>query len=273
MDWSLVLISQGIESIIERPENGSGWALVVAPEHSQTAIKTLRQYHVENRGWPWQQHVFSSGFVFDYASLAWALLAAFFYWFSSVSDLRTPGAMDSTAVGHGEWWRLFTAMWLHSDLAHLGANLAIGVVLLGLAMGCYGSGPALLAAYLAGAGGNLLATVVASQTHRNVGASGMIMGSLGLLAAHSITLWRKSPLAPRYIVSGIVGGIMLFVLLGLTPGTDIIAHLGGFLSGFFLGAVLSLIGDRLRATTAQAVFVVIFVLMVIVPWFLALRGR
>src|SRR5689334_24383422 len=32
MDWSLVLISQGIESEIVRAGDGAGWALLVSPE-------------------------------------------------------------------------------------------------------------------------------------------------------------------------------------------------------------------------------------------------
>ena len=49
----------------------------------------------------------------------------------------------------------------------------------------------------------------------------LLIGSLGLLAAHSFPLWRKTPHAAKHVLSGILGGVMLFVLLGLTPGTDV----------------------------------------------------
>ena len=59
---------------------------------------------------------------------------------------------------------------------------------LGFAMGRYGTGTGVLAAFLAGAGGNVAAWLASLEQHRNLGASGMVMGSLGLLAAQSPSL-------------------------------------------------------------------------------------
>src|SRR5213078_4135285 len=153
---------------------------------------------------------------------------ALFYWLQAHLDLQAAGLMHSTAVAHGQWWRLFTAIWLHADLGHLAANASIGLVLLGFAMGRYGTGTGLLASYLAGAGGNVAAWLLSLEQHRNLGASGMVMGSLGLLAAQSLSLWKQDPAARKYLLSGIGGGLMLFILFGLTPGTDVMAHFGGF---------------------------------------------
>src|SRR5574340_1395553 len=176
MDWSLVLVSQGIETTIVRTEDDGGWGLEVAAADYTNALRTLRQYRLENRGWPWQQVVFRSGFLFDWGSLAWCLLVSLFFWLSTRTDLQSPGLMDGAAVAHGQWWRLFTAMWLHADPAHLATNATIGLVLLGLAMGRYGTGVGLLVAYLAGAGGNLIAWLASLQPHRSLGASGLVMG-------------------------------------------------------------------------------------------------
>src|SRR5512144_2663133 len=116
MEWSLVLVSQGIETAIERSDEGTGWGLLVASNDFERAVRTLRQYRIENRGWPWQQPVFRPGWLFDWGSLAWALLAGLFFWLGTRSDLQSVGLMDSGAVAHGQWWRLFTAIWLHGDL-------------------------------------------------------------------------------------------------------------------------------------------------------------
>lgn len=272
MDWSLVLVSQGIEAAIDRGDEGVGWGLVVARQDFARALKTLRQYRIENRGWPWQQPVFRPGLLFDWGSLAWVLLTGVFYWLNWQVGLHPAGVMDGAAVAHGQWWRLFTAIWLHADLAHLAANAALGLILLGLAMGHYGTGAGLLAAYLAGAGGNLLAGAVSLQTHRSLGASGMVMGSLGLLTVHSFSLWRQTPQAWKLVVSGICGGIMLFVLLALTPGTDVVAHLGGFAAGLVLGALLSLVPGIARKPKANLISGLAFALLVIAPWWLALRS-
>ena len=173
---------------------------------------------------------------------------------------------------HGQWWRLFTAMWLHADLAHLATNAALGLVLLGLAMGRYGTGAGLLAAYLAGAGGNLVAGLLSLQTHRSLGSSGMVMGSLGLLAVQSVPLWRKTPHAAKFILSGLFGGSMLFALLALTPGSDVVAHLGGFVCGLLLGILLSLVPEIAHKPRANLLMGLLFAIMVIVPWWLALRS-
>lgn len=204
--------------------------------------------------------------------MAWAVLAGLFYWLGTTTDLKTAGLMDGAAVAHGQWWRLFTAMWLHADLAHLATNATLGLVLLGLTMGRYGTGVGLLAAYLAGAGGNLLSGFITLQTHRSLGASGMVMGSLGLLAVQSLSLWRQTPHAARFILSGLCGGVMLFALLALTPGTDVMAHLGGFVCGLLLGALFNLVPAIAQKPVANLLGGLVFALLVIVPWWLALRS-
>src|SRR6185503_14713839 len=127
-------------------------------------------------------------------------------------------------------WRLFTAVLLHGDLSHLMANITFGLLVLGLAMGRYGAGCALLAAYFAGAVGNLPRVLLHLEIP-SLGASGMVMGGLGMLAVQSLSLRHSNPSAGRHIVGGILGGGMLFVLVGLDPHSDVMAHFGGFVCG------------------------------------------
>jgi membrane associated rhomboid family serine protease len=270
MDWSLVLASQGIEPTIEFSADGAGWELLVPATEYEAALAALRQYRLENRRRPWRQDVLGAGVLFDWASLAWVGLVALFFWLSTRGDLESAGIMDSAAVAHGQWWRLFTAMWLHADVGHFATNATFGLVLLGLVMGRYGTGAGLLATYLAGAGGNVIAWLLFTGPYRSVGASGMVLGCLGLLAVQSFSLWRQTPHAGKYIVSGIVGGVMLFVLLGLTPGTDVLAHAGGFATGLLVGALLSLIPGLAQSTGVNFLSGFAFALLVLVPWWLAL---
>jgi rhomboid protease GluP len=271
MDWSLVLASQGIEPTIECSED-VGWGLWVAESDYAKALQVLRLYQRENRRWRWQQKIFEpEGYLFDWASLAWVAVVCLFFWFTDERSVpRMAGLMDSAQVLRGQWWRPFTAMWLHGDLAHLAGNATFGFVLLGLAMGRYGTGTGLLAAYLAGAGGNLAALLLSAR-HTSLGASGVVMGALGLLAVQSPSVWRQSPRLAKYILSGICGGIMLFVLLGLTPGTDVLAHSGGFFSGLLLGGLLTLIPGLAQKSTSNLLSGLVFLWLVIWPWWLALR--
>lgn len=270
MDWSLVLASQGIDCAIDYAEEGASWALVVAYQDYEPARSALHQYYLENRRRPWRQDVLGAGILFDWGSLAWVFLVVLFFWLSSRGDLKSVGIVDSTALEHGQWWRLFTAMWLHADAGHLATNASIGLVLLGLTMGRYGTGAGLLAAYLAGAGGNVIAWTLSAAPHLSLGASGMVLGCLGLLAVQSFSLWRQTPHAGKYIVSGVVGGVMLFVLMGLTPGTDVLAHAGGFASGLLLGALLTLVPGIAQMARTNFLCGLVFAFLVVVPWWLAL---
>jgi len=270
MDWSLVLASQGIEPTIQKGEQG--FELVVPAEHFEIAQQAIQKYRAENRGWHWQKMVFQDGVIFHWASLCWVVLIVVFHWLASTVDLASRGIMDSALVAHGQWWRLFTAVWLHGDIGHLATNATIGVVLLGFAMGRFGVGPALAAACLTGVGGNLLAWAASTQVHRSLGASGAVMGCLGLLAVQSALLIRRGSTHPRrWILGGLASGVLLFVLLGLSPETDVLAHLGGFISGIFVGAALVAIGDNVRGTAANLLGGLLFLLLVVVPWYFAWR--
>jgi len=275
MDWSLVLASQGIEHTIDRDE-ATGWTLSVAETDYEIAQTQIRQYRLENRHWRWRQPVFQPGLFFDWSSLAWVLLNIFFYWWSEArADLRLTGMINGAALAHGEWWRLFTATWLHADLAHLAMNMVFGFLFMGLVMGRYGPGVGLLAAYLAGVGGNLAAWFVYDPNQRGLGASGVVMGALGLLAVQSVDLLkRRNTNTFRLLASGIFAGVLLFVFLGVSPESDVVAHLGGFITGLLIGSLLALaprLAHRPRVNFAAAI---LFAALVIVPWWCCLiKGR
>jgi rhomboid protease GluP len=274
MDWSLVLASQGIEATIDYAEDTSDWGLIVEEHEMDKALQSIQLYRLENRRWAWRHQVLSPGLLFDWASVLWVVLLCIFFWICQINlDIRDAGMMNAAKVGGGEWWRLFTAMWLHADVAHLAANATLGLVLLGLTMGRYGTGIGLLATYLAGVGGNLVVWFVAFQTPgrgsvASLGASGAVMGSLGLLAAQSFTWRPRTPQNVKLLITGVLGGLMLFVLFGLDPSTDVRAHLGGFLTGLLLGAVLSLLPPQHSRLNVAAGLV--FLLLVLCPWWRAL---
>ena len=276
MDWSLVLVSQGIETRIERGEENRGWQLVVDPPDHERALLAIRHYRAENRGRAWLQELPWTGLIFDWRSVAWFVLPVILLVLSETRfpHLRASGVMDSDAVRSGEWWRLFTAITLHQDLGHLAANVTTGVVLLGLAMGSFGSGFGLLGAYLAGVGGNLAGLFLYAGPHRGLGASGMVMGALGLLTVQSLALLRIGLPPRQLLLRGLLGGLLLLILLGLDPSanTDVIAHVAGFATGGLLGGFLVLLPPALArsAWANQAAELVCGALMVF-TWWLALR--
>ena len=195
-----------------------------------------------------------------------------FYFVLSVGPLRSlhsGGEMDSVAVRSGEWWRLFTAILLHADLAHLLMNLVSGFVLFGLAMAVFGGGSALFAGYLAGAAGNVCSLLVSRDPYLGLGASGMVMGALGLLSANAVADWRAFGTNAKRAWRPVFAGTLLFVLLAFDPSSDIIAHSGGFIAGLVFGALLGLVGHSKRSERFEQISLVALIALNLFTVFLA----
>lgn len=243
MDWSLVLLSQGIESTpLQDPVTGQ-WLLGVAEERMSAARDTIRLYERENRAWPLRQALPWAGGAFDWAAVAWVFLIAVFFMLQTQpgSMLNDAGVSRTGLVRAGEWWRPLTATCLHADLGHLALNSVFGLLLLGLAMGRFGSGLALLVTLLAGALANVMPLMWREDWAGSLGASGVVMAALGLLAAGAVMHQVKRRQLYRLLAQGLGGGVMLFVLLGTSASSDIPAHAAGFLFGVLLGLPLALL--------------------------------
>jgi len=288
-------VSQGIETTIEFLEE-VGWVLTIPENEHERALEVIRLYRTENLHWPWRKSISKHDFVFDWGALAWVFLICGFFWLDeTVVNLRDIGLMNAEAVSHGEWWRLVTAIFLHANLAHLAANATIGLVFVGLSMGAYGTGIGLLASLLAGVGGNAVHQLF-DDGHSSLGASGMVMGALGLLAASPISAitgrrhkanvskqnfttgdisnsqTQRGPSVNKYIFSGLAAGMMLLVLLGTSPDSDVIAHVGGFLSGVFIGIVFMLKPQLARSLAINIAAGIIFCFIVTVAWWAGWHG-
>lgn len=274
MDWSLVLASQGIETAIERAPEEDRLFLAVNPLDRERALGSIRQYEQENRRRRWQRPVRWTGLLMDWRALFCLLPLFVFFILDDMAgsiDFKTTGLMDSAAVRSGQWWRLFTAVTLHADLGHLASNFTTGVLLLGLAMGSYGVGKALLASFLAGAGGNLAAFLLLGVPHRSLGASGMVLGALGLLTMHSFKLWHQGEDYRRLVGRAVGAGLLLLVLFGLNPRTDVTAHVGGFITGAVLGLVLVFLPVKwTESRVADAIAGWLCLVLVLATWARAL---
>lgn len=277
MDWSLVLASQGIESTIQRCPERERWILQIAPDHLARAQDSIRLYRAENRGWSWRKELPGVDIELHWGAIVFCLVLVVIHSFTAYQFpmLADRGQLDSAKVlqsNHPEWWRIFTAIFLHRDLAHLMSNVTFGFIVLGLSMGRFGAGATLLATLLAGAVGNLFGLYFRAHAYFGLGASGMMMGALGVLAVHSVSLWRANPKAARYIFGGVGAGFLIFILFGVSPDSDVLAHVGGFIGGLFFGGLLALLPNKfLRhpATNPTALF--FFVTFSALVWTLALR--
>jgi membrane associated rhomboid family serine protease len=272
LDWSLVLISQGIENALLRRESDAAWILEVAEDDRQRAQESIAAYEDEN-SIPWKKELPGSGLLFDVRAVAWFFLLALFYWSEGrwSGELISAGILNPPAVSAGEWWRFITAMTLHADIAHLAANISIGILFLGLAMGCLGAGNALLLSLLGGALGNVATFAVhAHEPFRSLGASGMVMASLGLITAHSLTFARNEK-RTLLLGRGLMAGCLLVILLGFSPRSDVVAHVGGFVGGVLLGAVAMCCRKLLFRQGINIGSTFLFAAFLVGAWWLALK--
>lgn len=154
---------------------------------------------------------------------------------------------------HGEWWRLFTALFLHVSVLHLGFNLWALWNFGRLTERLYGSWT-YLGIYV---GTGLLASLASTAWLPNatgVGASGAIFGVLGAFLAF---LLRKDSRAPIALLRTHRVGTIVFIAFSLLNGAmqplvDNAAHLGGLVSGFLLGWLLAPTWEEPRPRPATA---------------------
>ncbi len=136
---------------------------------------------------------------------------------------------------HGEWWRLFTAPFLHGNIVHLLMNGA-AMAYLGKRVEVFARWPHLPLVFLFAAtiGGEASARLVAAPS---VGASGGLMGWLGFLLVFE-TLHKQ--LVPRRARRRLAAGVFLTALIGLIGYRfiDNAAHAGGLLAGMAYAAIV-----------------------------------
>ncbi len=140
------------------------------------------------------------------------------------------GALYRDNVLAGEWWRLFTAAFLHGDFSHILGN-AIFLYILGLGTEhAFGLARTAVIYLFAALCGSLLS--LAMSPGPAVGASGAIFGLMGALA---VVFYRRR--ADFYVrdraIGAFVGLLAVYqIFIGFTePFVDNWAHLGGCLGG------------------------------------------
>jgi membrane associated rhomboid family serine protease len=159
------------------------------------------------------------------------------------AGLHRLGALEPAAVIYGhEYWRLFTALFLHFDPVHLLFNLFALYVLgppLERAIGairfyaCYA-----IAGFGSSAGVVALARLGVVHADQLVGASGCVMGIVGAWGAFLLR-HRHMPLARQRLVNVIMIVIIQTAFDLSTPQVSLSAHLCGLVTGFLVGLLIA----------------------------------
>ena len=147
-------------------------------------------------------------------------------------SLLAMGAADrSQVLGHGEWWRLFTATMLHGSAEHLIGNLVTFLMVGFLLEPMIGIGW-FAAIYLTGGfAGAVLSTLLNQPDVLSVGASGAIMATLAALFVLSFHAGASRPGLMRRISAGSLFPALIPAVTRNGTVVDINAHLGGCLTG------------------------------------------
>jgi membrane associated rhomboid family serine protease len=157
--------------------------------------------------------------------------------------LHRVGAVEPDAVvAQGEYWRLFTALFLHGGFLHLAFNLfalyvlgpplerSIGTIRF---VACY-----LISGIASSAGVVGLTQVGLVQQSQLIGASGCIMGVVGGWAGFLVR-HRHAPFAKQRLANvGLIVAIQIAFDIS-TPQVSMAAHLCGLVAGVFLGLLLA----------------------------------
>jgi rhomboid protease GluP len=150
------------------------------------------------------------------------------------------GANFGPKTVNGEWWRLFSSMFIHVGIVHLLLNMWVLAQAGPLVERLFGNTAFLILYVLSGLAGSL-ASLARGSPAVSAGASGAIFGVYGALLGF-LALRRHA--LPVQVTRGLGASAVFFVgynvFYGISQkGIDLAAHGGGFVAGFLCGLALS----------------------------------
>jgi len=158
----------------------------------------------------------------------------------TVPDIVKWGANVGPLSLGGEPWRLFTSMFVHIGLLHIGMNLYVLWYIGRFVEKLLGNIGMLIVYVLAGLSGSLASAAIHPAVV-SAGASGAIFGLYGAVFGYLIrnrdqvpteTLRSLRRLAGIFVVGNIGIGYLI-------PAIDVSAHIGGLAGGFVFGFLIS----------------------------------
>jgi rhomboid protease GluP len=249
-EHGLVVLALGFPYWLQ--EDSAGVRLLIEREAAAVAQRQLAAYDRERIGWPpppiadpWRP-----GKTDAFTPLVWAATVLVIFNLSRHSpEWIEQGALRSTAMfERGEWWRLFTALFLHADAAHVISNALSGLLVFSAVLSTVGRARGWLLLFVASMLGNLaVAAARYAAPYSSIGASTAIFAGIGLLTGRAIRVaWRSvHPHRWRAMFAPFAAGATVLALYGAGgQRVDVGAHLTGFLAGLGLGFVAGIVRDK-----------------------------
>jgi membrane associated rhomboid family serine protease len=167
----------------------------------------------------------------------------------SLEVLVRMGAMVPLLVAQGEYWRLFTAMFLHAGPVHLAFNTLALYLFGNVVESALGTARFLAVYVVAGLFASAASFALSPVGAVAVGASGAVFGLLGAWLAFNLR--RRSLSLAQSNIQGALLLIGINLALGFTlRGVDNVAHIGGLVAGVAAGFAAEGLGRGARSRLA-----------------------
>ena len=270
-EWSLLLSARGIShSLVNAPH---GWSIFIALSDEEKVRAEVSQYEEENV----KGSTLKNTLPFKISSfelfLPFGLLIIFhiivvfsdaqFHW-------RQSGHASNVAIiKQGQWWRVVTALTLHTDSIHLMSNVILGAVIASALLRQVGAGIGWFLILASGMGGNFINAFFRDHVFASIGASTAVFGSVGIVVG--LQLLESQRVSWSRVGILMAAALALLGFLGAGEDTDIGAHFFGFATGILLGILTSVIFSHMTfaSKSIQSVFALISLMIIAISWFYA----
>lgn len=186
----------------------------------------------------------------------WLCMILYLNLFSDVKLLEVGGLVHFNVV-HGEWYRLISSMFLHFNFEHILMNMLSLFIFGKIVESIIGSWRMLIIYIISGLYGNFV-SLSFNTTTISVGASGAIFGLIGSIF---VIMYLSKNFNKKMIGQLLIALVVLIVFSLFMSNINIMAHLGGFISG----VLITLIGYYFKTQRSLFwSFLIVFLLIFII---------
>ena len=184
----------------------------------------------------------------------------------SSETLYKLGAMYPPAVASGQFWRLFTAMFLHAGIIHIALNAYFFYLFGRTVEGTLGRTWIVVIFFVAGFLASVASYAFGPVTTLAVGASGAIAGVFGAFIAYAYKRRHMAMWAANLRMALTVIVLNAVIAVGYSA-IDWRAHVGGLIAGFVLGYLADQpVARQRRSLAIGGVMVLLGIGVALVMW-------
>lgn len=180
-----------------------------------------------------------NGFLVAFGTVSIMAMVTLFYWSDPLGWAEYLPAVRESVFSDGEWWRVFSAIFIHADIGHYLSNMYMLGIFSFFIFAYFGFSLYPVLAFVAAALVNVVAILTYEPHVRLLGASGLVYVLGGLWLTLYFLIQRQYNILGRTLrVVGI--GIMIFFPTTFVPTTSYRTHAFGFAAGVVLGVIFFL---------------------------------